>query len=107
MVETMITPQLKSHRRALLERAADTIDGDRDKEYGGPESSFDRIAKVWQALVDYPFTATEVAMLMAGLKLARLASTDQTHEDSWVDVAGYAGCGYEIIKLRAERRESS
>jgi hypothetical protein len=93
---TPVTTTSKNPRRVLLEKAADTVDGARDKEYGGPESSFKRIAKVWSSLVDYDFTAPEVAMLLAGLKLARLANTGQTHEDSWLDLAGYAGCGYEV-----------
>jgi hypothetical protein len=32
---------------------------------------------------------------MADVKLARLANDDK-HEDSWVDLAGYAACGGEV-----------
>jgi hypothetical protein len=39
--------------------------------------------------------AGDVALLMIGMKLARLRH-NPSHEDSWVDVAGYAACGMEV-----------
>jgi len=91
-----INPNPVSLRRGLLERAANSVDGDRDMEYGGPEDSFNTIATIWNAMMGHEYTATDVAMMMAGLKLARLANTRGEHEDSWVDLAGYAACGYEV-----------
>jgi hypothetical protein len=90
--------QRLSPRRRLLEKAANTVDGDRDKEYGGPEQSFTTIARVWTVLKGVEFTATDVAMMMAGLKLARLSNID-----SWVDLAGYAACGFEIVDAQDPR----
>ena len=84
-------------RRQLLEKAADTVDGDRDVEYGGPEDSFATIAAIWSTMMGHEYSAGDVALMMAGLKLARLANTRGEHMDSWVDLAGYAGCGYEVI----------
>lgn len=93
----MIDEKSVTPRRQLLEKAANTIDGDRDKEYGGPEDSFNTIARIWSVMMGHEFTPTDVAMMMAGLKLARLANTRGEHLDSWVDLAGYAGCGYEVF----------
>ena len=35
-------------------------------------------------------------MMMVGLKVARYASKSGYQPDTWVDIAGYAGCGYEV-----------
>lgn len=89
-------------RRALLLQAADTIDGDRNDTYGGPESSFKTIAGLWN---EYLRTATgvsriephDVAAMLALLKIARIAGSGGTHKDSWLDLAGYAACGWETV----------
>jgi len=39
--------------------------------------------------------ASDVALMMAAMKLARLRF-NPTHEDSWVDLAGYAACGMDV-----------
>ena len=41
------------------------------------------------------FTANDVAMMMALLKIARIRTGTAT-DDSYVDLAGYAACGAEI-----------
>lgn len=94
--------KVKSLRRELLENAANTVDGQRDREYGGPEQSFDSIARLWTVIKGVPFTPADVALMMAALKLARLAATRGTHVDSWVDLAGYAACGYEVISQQRD-----
>ena len=40
-------------------------------------------------------TAADVAMMCALLKIARLQNMPD-HEDSWIDLAGYAACGSEV-----------
>jgi hypothetical protein len=40
--------------------------------------------------------AEDVAMMMIGLKVARYAARSGFQPDTWVDIAGYAGCGYEV-----------
>jgi hypothetical protein len=91
------SPRPTTMRRQLLEKAADTVDGGRDIEYGGPEDSFTMIAAIWSSIMGHEYDAGDVAMMMAGLKLARLAGTRGLHMDSWVDLAGYAACGYEVV----------
>jgi len=91
-------------RRALLESAADTIDGDRNDTYGGPESSFKAISVLWneylRVITTVPGDALQphdVAAMLALLKIARIAGSGGTHKDSWLDLAGYAACGWETV----------
>ena len=44
-------------------------------------------------------------MCMTGLKMARYASKSGFQPDTWVDIAGYAGCGYEVGQLLAQKAE--
>ena len=69
--------------------------GHREQDYGTPEDSFGMIAQLWSAYMKKEVSASDVAVMMGLLKVARLASNPQ-HMDSWVDLAGYAACGGEI-----------
>jgi hypothetical protein len=93
-------------RRALLLQAADAIDGDRNVTYGGPESSFGTIATLWneylRVVTTVPCDALQphdVAAMLALLKIARIAGSAGTHKDSWIDLAGYAACGWETVEV--------
>lgn len=87
-------------RSEILEKAKECINGDREQDYGSPEDNFKTIANLWN---DYlytgsnlsPIDATDVAMMMALLKIARIRNGGGTG-DSFVDLAGYAACGGEI-----------
>lgn len=83
---------------------------DRQQNYGPPLDNFDRIARRWQAHLanrygltpaDIPITAQDVSIMMVDVKLARLEQNPD-HHDSWVDVAGYGGCGAHIAKLNRD-----
>jgi hypothetical protein len=45
-----------------------------------------------------------VALMMAWLKIVR-ASGNPGHEDSFVDLAGYAACGAELAGLALEKNQ--
>ena len=83
-------------RIEALRAAAAITTGDRDKQYCGPEENFERISKVWSVILGVPITREDVAMMMVGLKVARYASKSGFQPDTWIDIAGYAGCGYEV-----------
>lgn len=83
-------------REACLEEAARIIAGDRDKQYGGPEDNFTRIAKIWSVILGIEITAEDVAMMMVGVKVARYANKSGFQPDTWIDIAGYGACGYEV-----------
>jgi hypothetical protein len=86
----------KLPRQQMLEEAADIISGQRDEQYGGPEDNFGRIAKIWSVILGIEISTEDVAMLMVGLKVARYANKSGFQGDTWVDIAGYAACGYEV-----------
>lgn len=97
-------------RREILQAAERCVCGERDQDYGGPEDSFALIARLWEPIIkarcvgpgeDVCVDAVTVALCMAELKIAR-AATNETHMDSWVDLAGYAACGGEIAAMGAE-----
>lgn len=82
-------------RPEILQKAEACVCGHREQEYGSPENNFQTIADLWRAYKGVDFTAVDVAMMMALLKIARIQSGTAT-EDSFVDPAGYAACGGEI-----------
>jgi len=82
-------------RAETLDKAKQCVCGQRENEYGSPEDNFLTIAKLWSAYKDVDFSANDVAMMMALLKIARIRTGTAT-EDSFVDLAGYAACGAEI-----------
>ena len=82
-------------RAEILDKAKQCVCGQREKEYGSPEDNFLTIAKLWSAYKNVDFSAIDVAMMMALLKIARIRTGTAT-EDSFVDLAGYAACGAEI-----------
>ena len=87
---------MNSPRVDMLREAARIIEGNRDKQYGGPEQNFERIAKIWSVLFRRDFSREDVAMAMVAVKVARFASGAGFQPDTWVDIAGYAACGYEV-----------
>lgn len=91
-------------REEILEQAHKCVCGDRDQQYGSPESSFRMIAKLWEPYLqercvsdgaDVNIMPEDVAAMMVLFKMARVA-TGSYSADSWVDAAGYAACGGEI-----------
>jgi hypothetical protein len=82
-------------RQQSLDAAARAVLQDRNKTYGGPEDSFATTAAFWSTFLGVEIKATDVAPMLALLKLARL-SANPTHQDSYVDLAGYAACGAEV-----------
>lgn len=93
-----------SPRIQVLREAAEIISGDRDKQYGGPEENFARIAKIWSVILGTEITEEDVAMMMVGLKVARYASKSGFQPDTWRDIAGYAGCGFEVGASKDESK---
>lgn len=83
-------------RREILDAARRCVCGDREQDYGSPESNFQRIADLWNAYWSTTaIRAQDVAAMLALLKIARIRSGN-AKEDNWVDLAGYAACGGEI-----------
>lgn len=102
-------------RKDILDSALECVNGERDKQYGNPENNFKLIAELWMSYLDNcgaVLQGTEVflrpedvASMMALLKIARIA-TGGPKEDSWVDLAGYAACGGEIVSAKIKSVEN-
>ena len=94
-----------SPRASALDEAKALITGDRNNAYGPPTQDFDRTARMANGfgfqVNGQPLQAHHVAVFMILLKMSRLAWTPGKR-DSWVDTAGYAGCGYECA-VESER----
>lgn len=82
-------------REECLRTACEIVNGQREKSYGSPEDNFKMIAYLWSDYLEADISAVDVAMMMALLKIARI-STGTFKEDSFIDLAGYAACSYEI-----------
>jgi len=70
---------------------------ERGEEYGTVAENFGKTAAIWSAILDQDVTPGQVALCMAGLKIARL-TYDSQDEDGWADLAGYAACGGEVTR---------
>lgn len=90
-------------RKEILDQALACVCGDRGQDYGSPENNFRTIADMWSAFMGIEITPTEVAAMMALLKIARVAS-GHSKADNWIDLAGYAACGGELDSIEEERR---
>lgn len=98
-------------REDLLNKAAEITKGARQEHYGTPEDNFKRIAEYWQTYLrqtqldgeEIYIKPHDVAIMMILMKTARLAS-DCFHDDSWLDIAGYAACGSECAEKYADDR---
>lgn len=94
----------QNDRAHVLANAAQAVLSDRNKAYGDPEDNFLDIAELWAAYKKVSFTRADVAAMMALMKIARLR-TNPIHEDSWIDVAGYAACGLPSANADKEKSE--
>ena len=61
-------------RAECLNRAKECVLGQREQDYGSPENNFRTIAEFWSAYKGVEFTAGDVAMMMALLKVARIST---------------------------------
>lgn len=92
----------KLTRADILHAAEKCVCGQRETDYGTPEDNFKTIAELWETYLNKACTrgvnvrveAKDVAVMMALLKIARIAAGGGK-ADSWIDLAGYAACGAE------------
>ncbi len=94
----------KSPRIELLNDAMGAVIGDRNNQYGPPTQDFDRTAAILNALGYRAPNNTEmmphdVALLVIAVKMSRLMWSPMKR-DSWLDIAGYAACGWECMPVK-------
>lgn len=106
-------------RTSFLMEVASLVDGDRNAQYGDPVDDFRRTAIYWNThlggvyrrkahalgipldeevlyILDNLFDPHDVAIMMGQLKHSRLA-WDPYKKDTWLDMSGYAACGYDCV----------
>ncbi len=96
-------------RESVLDEAKGLITGDRNNTYGPPHQDFQRSASAataygYRGPDGRELQAHDIAILVSLVKISRLMWTPGKR-DSWVDMAGYAACGYECV-VEAEKTEA-
>ena len=85
---------MTSPAEMFLKHVANVI-AERSAQYGDASSNMAVIAARWSATLGREITPAQVVLCLLDLKLARLAH-DPSHEDSAVDVCGYAALLREV-----------
>ena len=78
----------------MLKHAASVV-AERRKIYGEPAAARAVVARRWSITLGRPITPAEVVLCLIDLKLARLGH-DPKHQDSILDIAGYAAVLQEV-----------
>lgn len=95
-------PDKPSVRGSILDAAKGCVCGHRDDDYGTPEDNFGVIAKLWTAYTGAKIEPEDVAAMMILLKIGRISSGSRSN-DNWIDIAGYAACGGEILMNKCRK----
>ncbi len=95
------------NRAECLDTAKEIVHADRASDYGAPEDNFGDIGAFWTTYLrkklkpDSQISTADVAIMSAMIKVSRIMNTPD-HEDSWVDIAGYAACGVQCATESGE-----
>lgn len=84
----------------FLKHVANII-AERSIQYGDVSLNMAAIATRWSVTLGREVTPAQVVLCLLDLKLARLAH-DPSHEDTAIDVCGYAALLREIINTASE-----
>jgi hypothetical protein len=87
---------MSSPAEKFLKHVANVI-AERSTQYGDAGGNMAAIAARWSATLGREVKPAQVVLCLLDLKLARLAH-DPTHEDSAVDVCGYAALLREVTE---------
>ena len=78
----------------------------RGQHYGKVLENHNRIAKIWSIILGSDITEEQVALMMVGLKVARLIETPD-HQDSILDIAGYAAVMSECVEEKKTKTKTT
>ena len=112
---TKITPlqnEPASYREEFLHTVIEIITKDRNSNYGSPMQDFSRISRLVNIYLTerkfayeaqdpshtFSILPHDIAVIQILLKISRLVWSPD-NKDSWIDIAGYAACGYECTVL--------
>lgn len=80
----------------ILEEADRIINGERRQAYGPVKTSFERVAKMWTAILGTEVSSQQVALMMIAFKIAREVNAHK--DDNLVDIAGYTALLHQLYK---------
>ena len=104
-------------RSEILAAARTCVCGGREQDHGKLEDNFSTIGLMWgvylraahhdlaRILPINGIDAKDVAVMMALLKIARIATGSS--QDSYVDLAGYAACAGELAEREKEQENKT
>ena len=87
---------MSSPAERFLKHVAQVV-AERSAQYGDAADNMAAIAARWSGTLGREVTPAQVVLCLLDLKMARLAH-DPTHEDSAVDVCGYAALLRELTE---------
>ncbi len=87
---------MNSPAEMFLKHASNVV-AERRTQYGDASAAMTALAARWSATLGHAITPAQVVLCLIDLKLARLAH-DPAHEDSAVDVCGYAAVLRELLE---------
>jgi len=92
-------------RSSVLDTAKQYVTKDREATHGDMENNFEAIAMLWEQYFSYEwsFSPTDVAMMMALLKIARLKS-NKHNPDNYIDACGYMACAGELALKKVTKK---
>jgi hypothetical protein len=79
----------------VLRLAFQTVE-QREDTYGSPYENFKKVADMLTAYLGVDVQPHDVCVIEIIQKIVRLQTSNGLHNDSWVDIAGYAGIGAEV-----------
>lgn len=85
----------------VFKEADQLINGDRQQSYGNVTQNFNSIAQIWSAILKITVSESDVALCMAGLKIARESSKHK--KDNLVDACGYLALAQKIENFNEDR----
>ena len=89
------------HAVELLKEATELVGGARARQHGDALECHSAIARLWGAYLDHEVTATDAALMLLLVKVAR-ARSGSLNMDDFRDCAGYAGLAGEIAVREAQ-----
>ena len=92
-------------RSSVLDTAKQYVTKDREATHGDMENNFEAIAMLWEQYFSYEwsFSPTDVAVMMALLKIARLKS-NKDNPDNYIDACGYMACAGELALKKVTKK---
>lgn len=82
-------------RSVFAQKADEVVYGEREETYDDPNQNFRKIAQVWSGILGIPIKASQVGLMMVGLKLVRESHKHQ--DDNLIDAHGYLMCTERIL----------